>query len=172
MALNRRQRLRRVGILCCHTLMNLAFYRAWHEAGKPHETEQFWVLASGNFADMTVLEWCKLFADSRSRHHWTKVVQDQHAFVAGLLHAIGKTQHEFDAYIEQMRFLRDKFIAHLDDEQVMTLPLLTVARASTIYLYNYLRQNEDDGDAYVDAAADPADFYSRYFDEAAAVYRR
>ena len=76
MALTRRQRLRRVGILCCHTLRNLAYYRAWFDAGKPRADENFWVSANGNFADITVLEWCKLFADERGKHHWAKVIKE------------------------------------------------------------------------------------------------
>ena len=170
MALTRRQRLRRVGILCCHALRNLAFYRAWHDAGRPRADEQFWVTANGNFADITVLEWCKLFADAKGRHHWAKVVTDQSAFTAGLLSALGMTQQAFDEYIQSMRVLRDKFIAHLDDELEFTLPQLAAAKASTAYLYSHLLAHENDGDAFHDAPGDAEAFCQDFFDEASKVY--
>ena len=171
MALARRQRLRRVGILCCYALGNLAFYRAWHEAGRPRAREQFWVAANGNFADIAVLEWCKLFADPRGSHYWAKVVTDHGAFSAGLLDSLQMTQQEFDAYIQSMRHLRDKFIAHLDDELVFTLPQLDAAKASTVFLYAHLLAHENHGGAYHDAPPDADELYRIRLDEAAAVYQ-
>ncbi|MFM0298254.1 MULTISPECIES: hypothetical protein [Paraburkholderia] len=112
MAMTRRQRLRRVGIVCCHTLRNLAYYRTWFEMGKPRVSEQFWVTANGNFADVTILEWCKVLADGRGKHHWTKVVKDQAVFIAGLLEELDVEESTWLKYIDEMRFLRDKFIAH------------------------------------------------------------
>ena len=67
MSLSRRQRLRRVGILCCHILRNLAYYLAWFGKGKPGTDSQFWVSVNGNFADVTMLEWCKALADVRGK---------------------------------------------------------------------------------------------------------
>jgi hypothetical protein len=171
-ALTRRQRLRRVGILCCYALSNLAFYRAWHDAGKPRANEQFWVAANGNFADITVLEWCKLFADVKGRHHWSKVVSDQTAFSTGLLAALDMTQQAFDAYIQSMRVLRDKFIAHLDDEPVFTLPQLDAVKGSTVFLYEHLLAHENEANAFHDAPDDPEGLYKSRFDEAVAVYAR
>lgn len=150
--------------------MNIAFYRAWHEAGRPQANVQFWIAANGNFADLAVLEWCKLFADVRGRHHWLKVVKDTNVFEAGLLQALGMTAIEFAGYVGEMRFLRDKFIAHLDDELVMTLPQLTAAKASAVYLYTYLLENGDEEGAFDHAPHNPVDFFDRYFAEAAAVY--
>ncbi len=171
MALTRRQRLRRVGTVCCHTLRNLAYYRAWFEMEKPRANEQFWISANGNFADITVLEWCKVLADEKGKHHWTKVVQDKTAFMTGLLAKLRVDEAAWSAYVKEMRFLRDKFIAHLDDEQVMTLPQLDMAKMSTVYLYTYLLENEDDGGVFVDAPQNALDWFDGFSNEARAVYR-
>ncbi|KFX62378.1 hypothetical protein [Paraburkholderia fungorum] len=171
MAISRRQRLRRVGIVCCHALRNLAYYRTWFDTGKPRADEQFWVTANGNFAEVTVLEWCKVLADERGKHHWTKVVKDQTAFLAGLLDKLGIEESAWLDYIGEMRFLRDKFIAHLDDENEMTLPLLDIAKASTIYLYTYLLTNEnEEEDTFADAPQDAVDWFDKFAGEAKVIY--
>jgi hypothetical protein len=79
--------------------------------GKPRANEQFWILANGNFADITVLEWCKVLADEKGKHHWTKVVQDKAAFMTRLLATLRVDDAVWSAYVKGMRFLRDKFIA-------------------------------------------------------------
>jgi hypothetical protein len=168
--MTRRQRLRRVAILCCHCLRNLAFYRAWHQAGRPRSAEQFWVTANGNFLDIAVLEWCKLFADVRGKHHWAKVVSDVAVFKVGLLQHLAITDTVLDGYIIEMRTYRDKFIAHLDDELQMQIPHLTVARKSAVYLYGYLHTNEDDDNTFPDAPTDIAAFYRRFLAEARVIY--
>lgn len=76
------------------------FLQGWLEKGQTYIKDQFWVNTNGNFLDICVLEWCKLFGDKRGQHYWRKVITDQTAFLAGLLHAVGKTEVEFDAYIE------------------------------------------------------------------------
>ena len=101
--MTRRQLLRRVGILCCHFLRNLAFYMAGWRKGELIFKDQFWVNANGNFLDICVLEWCKLFVDKRGKHHWRKVITDQASFYDGLLQAVNLTEAEFEAYIEIMR---------------------------------------------------------------------
>ncbi len=66
--MTRRERLRQVKILCCHFLRNLAFYKAGWRKGELIFKDQFWVNANGNFIDVCVLEWCKLFGDKRGQH--------------------------------------------------------------------------------------------------------
>jgi hypothetical protein len=73
------ERRRRVILLCCSFARNLAFYRA-RESGKArallsasHPQASFWRQANGNFLDICVLEWCKLFGDKKGKHHWSRV---------------------------------------------------------------------------------------------------
>jgi hypothetical protein len=168
--MKRRDRVRRVLILCSHFLRNLAFYRAgWRRRVAIRKT-QFWVTANGNFLDHCVLEWCKLFADDRGKHHWRKVVTDQDNFIAGLLNSVRLTAVEFEAYADEMRRYRDKFIAHLDLDEVMYIPKLRLARQCVTYLYEHVLANEDDGDFFPEAPLRAARFYQLFANEASGVY--
>lgn len=87
-----RDRIRRVVILCCHFARNLAYYRIGQSEEyrvllDPEQTANanFWRLANSDFIDVCVLEWCKLFADERGKHHWKAVVTNPVEFKAGLL---------------------------------------------------------------------------------------
>lgn len=170
--MTRRQLLRRVGILCCHFLRNLAFYKAGWRKGELIFKDQFWVNANGNFLDICVLEWCKLFGDKRGKHYWRKVITDQVVFFDGLLQAVCLTEAEFEAYIEEMRNYRDRFIAHLDSEEVMHPPKLRVARKSIALLYDYLLTHEEEDDCFHDAPQKAFRFYKDCALQGKRVYSR
>ena len=162
--------MRKVVILCGHFLRNLAYYRAgWHRR-TPRRTTQFWVTANGNFLDHCVLEWCKVFADVRGKHHWRKVVTDQDAFFESLLAALRINPVEFDAYTEEMRMYRDKFVAHLDLGNVMYPPRLRLARRSVSYLYDYVLSHEDDGGFFPENPFRAGRFYLLLVNEGRGVY--
>ncbi|HKI44605.1 MAG TPA: hypothetical protein VKA08_04635, partial [Balneolales bacterium] len=75
--MNENQRLRRVALLCAHFMRNLAYYRAgWGDGALKKKTE-FWITVNGNFYDICVLEWCKLFADKNDKHCWLKLIEDK-----------------------------------------------------------------------------------------------
>lgn len=172
--MTRRQRIHRVGILCCHCLRNTAFYMAGCRDGEVvfKEPRQFWINVNGNFIDICVLEWCKLFAEEKKgKHYWGKVITDAAAFFDGLLKALGMTNDEFEAYVKEMLFCRDKFIAHLDSEKTMDIPKLHVAHQSTAYLYDYLRAHEDEGDFFIGFPDTALSFYMRFLNEGKLVYR-
>ena len=74
-ALTKRERWRRVVLLCCHFMRNLAYYRVGHP-GEPRPTNrEFWLTVNGNFIDQCALEWCKLFGDLRGEHAWPNIRQ-------------------------------------------------------------------------------------------------
>lgn len=158
-----RERLRRVAKLCCHFLRNLAFYRSGWRNGSLIVDDPFWTNVNGNFLDICVLEWCKLFGDSRGKHHWRKVITDEQAFRDGLFRAIAMTEVEFAIYIDSMKTYRDKFVAHLDEQNRMDIPDLTGAQASASFLYDYLLSYEEEGDCFYDAPRDAARFYRKIF---------
>lgn len=139
MTLTIRQRISRVGRLCCTVTRNLAYRRTSHDT--IIKKGNFWVTADGNFLDICVLDFCKLFADNNGKHHWKKVVPDaEHEnFITGLLSHLNFDQDEFDEYLDVMKTYRNKFVAHLDDKRVMNIPTLDFARDSTAYLYDYLK---------------------------------
>ena len=123
-----------------------------------------------NFLDKCVLEWCKLFGDSRAMHYYGKVLTDPTAFFNGLLKNLGMTEAEFDAYVREMKAYRDEFVAHLDSAEVMHPPRLTVAQKSVSYLYDYLRAHEDEGVFFLEDPSNASTYYARSSREAKAVY--
>ena len=168
----RRQRLRRVGKLCCHFLRNLAFYEAGWRNGELIFKDQFWVNANSNFIDVCVLEWCNLFGEKRGQQNWRKVVTDQNMFLSRLLHEVDQTEVEFESYVEEIRTYRDKFVAHLDSEEVMNIPKLSVARKGVSYLYEYLLANEEEDNCFHDAPQNASLLYEQYYSLGNMVYSK
>jgi hypothetical protein len=145
------ERRRRVVRLCCSFLRNLAFYRAGMQREvqvylfAPRNTEgAFWREAHVNFFDICVLEWCKLFADRRGEHQWSRVVDERDRFEAELYTALGVTPAEFTKLIAKVKHYRDKFVAHLDQERKMHPPMLEVPKTSIAVLYQRLVRHIDD----------------------------
>ena len=68
--------------------------------------------------------------------------------IRGLLSSLQICDTDFNQYVQQMRTYRDKFIAHLDDQNSMQVPKLTIARRSTIYLYDYLLAHEAEDNTF------------------------
>jgi hypothetical protein len=141
------ERQRRVLRLCCSFMRNLAF----HRAGLDIEVQRklfdprcaqaaFWLEVHGNFFDISVLDWCKLFADRKGKHHWRRVVEDPDRFEADLYTTLGVTADEFTTLITKINHYRNKFVAHLDEEQTMLLPALEVARRAIVFLHERLAQ--------------------------------
>jgi hypothetical protein len=170
--MTRSQHLRRVAILCCHCLGNLAFYKAGWLNGKSKLKSQFWLRVNGNFLDIAVLEWCKLFADTRGKHYWRKAISDDATFQKVLLAELKLSTTEFEDYVNQMRTYRDKFIAHLDSEEVMHIPLLQTAVNSTVFLYDYLLDNEETDGCFADAQKGGLKFYEKFLVEGTGVYEK
>lgn len=168
--MTRRERLRRTGILCLHCLRNLAFFRAAIDARDRWAGQQFWATAYNNFLDIAVLEWCKVFGDRRAKHHWRKVVTDQEGFLASLLSHLRLTEDMFAEYVTEMRTYRDKFIAHLDEENQMNIPNMSPAIKSAQFLYLWMREKEDDCGAFWDAPDDPVIYFREFMSQASLTY--
>lgn len=159
--MTRRSRVRRIYLLCAHFLRNLAFYRAGRYRGQLTRRNQFWTVISNNCLDHCVLEWCKLFAEPKGKHHWRRIVGDQALFSAHLLAAVKMTQAEFDQYIVVMRTYRDKFVAHLDEEEVMNIPALRPAQRAVTALYTHVRTHESG--YFSEILRSAGTFYSNHF---------
>jgi hypothetical protein len=158
--MTRKERLRRVAILCCHCLRNLAYYKAGWHGNKSIREDKFWVNVNSNFLDIFVLEWCKLFGDLNGKHYWRKIIAEPTTFYNGMLHNMNIEKADIDALISNMRKYRDKFVAHLDSDKTMYIPNnLILAQKSVAYLYDYIRSNEDEGDFFNDAPTKASTFY-------------
>ena len=168
--MTRRDRLRRTALLCLHSLRNLAFYRAAHEYPKTWNGKQFWITANNALLDIGLLEWCKIFGDRRAKHDWRKSVADQETFLAALLAHLRLTEQMFNEYIDEVRTYRDKFVAHLDEEDRMNIPNLAPVIKSAQFLYQHLRVVEDDCNAFQDAPLDATIYFRSFMEEARAIY--
>ncbi|CAB3972610.1 hypothetical protein BLA3211_07055 [Burkholderia aenigmatica] len=140
--------VRRVCLLCCHCVRNIAYYRVGFVkedgTGDLKQRTQFGATVNSNMLDIAVLEWCKLFADRKANHHWKRVIRDdtqQQRFLGEVLHDTGTSLNDWNRYLDAMRVYRDKFIAHLDDLNVMQIPSLEVALKCVLLLYAYIRTN-------------------------------
>jgi hypothetical protein len=147
-ALTKTELCRRSVRLCIGFLRNLAYYRAgWDQHGKhlfdaSVPTTNFWRQANSNFIDMCVLDWCKLFADKRAVHYWGKIVSDPRKFETDLLVKLNLTSHEFETLIDEIRFYRDKFVAHLDEHNEMNFPTLDLLAKAIWFYHAHLVTNE------------------------------
>jgi hypothetical protein len=93
-----------------------------------------------NFIDICVLDWCKLFADRKGKHHWRRVIDEPDRFEADLCTTLSITIAEFAKLITQVRRYRDSFVAHLDNERTMRLPTLELPKRSIAFLHERLPQ--------------------------------
>jgi hypothetical protein len=141
------ERRSRVVRLCYSFMRNLAFHRAGLQGEMQRQLfapahRQFWREVHGNFIDICVLDWCKLFAESKGKHHWRRVIDDKEHehFKADLYRTLGVTVDQFAEVITEIKDYRDKFVAHLDDERTMRFPTLEVAKRSIVFLHARLGQ--------------------------------
>ncbi|MCV0371850.1 hypothetical protein [Filomicrobium sp.] len=173
--MNRYHRLRRVLIVCHHCLADIAYYRGGFSGRDAvfDTKSNFWRTVSGNFLDMAVLAWCKLFTNNED-HNWKRVVPaaDHGAFEAGLVIAVGMTTAEWGSYIAAMRTYRNKFLAHLDSEEIMNIPQLDPAIASTIYYAEHLIAKESSLGGLAREDIDLRGRYAQCKKESAAIFSR
>jgi hypothetical protein len=144
--------VRRISILCCNFVRNVAYYRIGYVnedgTGTLKQATEFGATVNANMLDIAVLEWCKLFADRKARHHWHRLVRDeaeQKQFSTQLHQVAQINAHEWTQYVDVIRVYRDKFVAHLDDEDVMNPPPLEVALKSVFFLYAHICANAPAG---------------------------
>ena len=96
--MEKKKLLRRVGILCCHCLRNLAYYRAGKDRQRSLFRGDFQTTVNGNFLDICVLEWCKLFSDTHGTHYWGNVITDKECFEADLTKLLKQLSCDFNDY--------------------------------------------------------------------------
>lgn len=171
--MTRAARLRRVVRVCLHCMSNLAYYRAgWQKGALIPNGSQFWKTVNGNCLDQCVLEWCKLFG-KKDPHCWRKIVSNPAEFESDLLRHLTLDMGELKKFVDQMQHYRDKFVAHLDSDEIMDIPKLDIPKASTWFYYTHVvtkeaQQGEISGfEPYMDLTR----YYELCEDEAKRVYR-
>ncbi len=166
--MNRRDRIRGAALLCCHCARNVAYYRAgWAEENFMSD-EDFWINANGNFLDIAVLEWCKLFSDRSGKHYWKKVVPDRETSLPTLQNGIGVSEEEFESGRLEIKTYRDKFVAHLDEGRTMQIPRLELVVDSVAYLYDVIKAHNEE--FLEDAPSNLAEFFNERLQHAQGQY--
>jgi hypothetical protein len=147
--LTKREQYRRATLLCCHFVRNLAYERAGKQSmNELKESGDFWTIVNNNFLNSCVLEWCKLFVDTKNRqpseHRWDNIVADKVRFEAELYQRINQTR--FQRLIDEMRTTRNKFIAHLDDQNTEYMPHMDIAKTAVQFYHGYIIDEANPGE--------------------------
>jgi hypothetical protein len=165
--MDRTKRLRRVAILCCHFARNYAYYNAGWSNNKPKTKDQFWVSLNCNFMDISVLEWYKLFGDYKDKHHWIKIMHHDQTFKDRMFESLNIRQSDLDEIHGSIKSYRDKFVAHLDSEEIMHIPKLENALRMVFFYYSEVKK-------ICDSTADWPEnlevFYEEYLNKAIKEY--
>ena len=139
-------RTRRTFQLVNYCIANIAAYRVnWKTVDGKRTLRidlDFWVRANGAFFDMTVIEWCKLFADKNGKHHWSKIFPNYQEWTYQLLQHLEMSEEHYEVELAKIKEYRDKYVAHLDNPRAMNYPLTDFMLKSASYLYDFIRSNE------------------------------
>ena len=174
-SLTRREILANVQRLCRSFGRNMAYYRAGWAMELRHlfeanpDSGNFWNTVNGNFLDMCVLDWCKLFGERNGNYSWKRIVADPDAFKRDLLEHLGLDDNAFDEEIRIFREYRDKWVAHLDRDRKGLYPRLDIARKAVWFYYERI------GNEQVDQEISPKTIetgYKECEEEASTVYRQ
>ena len=133
------------------------------------ESGTFWNTVNGNFLDMCVLDWCKLFGERNGNYSWQRIVADPDAFRTDLLEYLGLVEDRFDEEIRIFREYRDKWVAHLDTDRKGLYPRLEIAKKAVWFYYECI------GNEQVDHVISPKTIEAGYREcerEASTVYQQ
>lgn len=113
-----------------------------------------------------------MFVDSKGKHHFSRALEDADQFRKDLIEKLGLTEAKFDNYIGSFKAYRDKFIAHLDEENMMNIPHMKVARRSAKFLYQRLLVQEAQNNTFADAPLSAKKVYKTFLSEGLKVYQK
>ncbi len=165
--MDRTIKLRRVGKQCCHFVRNYAYYKAgWDRAGFKVK-DQFWTSLNGNFLDVAVLEWLKLFGDFKDKHHWKKIMHSDPSFKQRMFDEVDIQQDDLDKIHISIKSYRDKFVAHLDSEEVMRIPKLEEGLHLVFFYYSEVKEICDNTSDWPESIEE---FYQEHFKKGLAQY--
>ncbi|MFA6969953.1 MAG: hypothetical protein WC208_01005 [Gallionella sp.] len=171
--MDRQKRLKRVALLCCHFIRNLAYYDAGRNEGRfVIPASEFNVTVNGNFLDICILEWCKLFGDHNEEHHWKNIVDNKQEFKKGLLIRLETDDKGLENYWKLVRTYRDEFVAHLDSAETMNLPEMNLAYKAVLHYFGEIIEEYQTGPTHQGIPTDLKLYYQARLDEAKSVYQR
>lgn len=171
--LSKQERLRRLILVCCSALRNFAYYRTGWDGGRAQFHGELLKTANGNFVDMGVMEWCKLYGDNDQNYHWSMMLPDvdhRRRFKLGLLEHLGCGRADWNTYQRDVIAYRNNFLAHLNDHRKFKVPKLEVAIASTVYYAEFMIAEFDDGRTYGTLPRNLSAYYEHCLTEGLALY--
>lgn len=141
-----------IALLHIHFVRNVAYHKASFRTsdgrGQLHDQSEYGITVSGNFLDIAILEWCKVFGDWNGKHHWRTLTPESSARAAlfGLmLSHLRMRDDDWRKYVAVCNTYRDKFVAHLDENEVGYTPDWNVALQSAFFMYGWLIANSPEG---------------------------
>lgn len=105
------------------------------------QSSLFWISVRNNFFNVAVLEWCKVFADKRSKYYYQSVMRQYYHKDFDINSEIGIVECRLSEAVKIVRHYRDKFVAHLDDEQTMHTPEFCYMYECANSLYKFVALN-------------------------------
>ena len=118
-------RARRAALLCCHFARSFAYYSIFQRS-PDLDKEGFWLTIHGNFVDVCVLEWCKLFGSDSGEYYWKKTLSAPDVFKRELLDMHHINNAALDIIWKEIKDYRDKFVAHSEHHETTIIPNLNV----------------------------------------------
>jgi hypothetical protein len=170
--MNRYKRLRRVTLLCCHFARNFAYYKAGLDSAKLTKQDEFWATVNSNFLDICVIEWCKLFGDHSDKHHWKNIAGDESLFMSSMFTELRITQVIFNNCWRSIRHYRDKYLDHLDSDEVMRIPELNIAWFTVNFYHSYVVKICDSTNVLQGIPADLESYYRKCYSDAEKTYEK
>ena len=116
---SKKLRVRRTFQLATTCICNIAAYKANWKKDQNNESHlvihrDFWRRANGNFLDIAVLEWCKVFSERTGEHHWSRIFKTKQDWMASLFYHMNMTQKNFNNELVKVVKYRNKYVAHLE----------------------------------------------------------
>lgn len=163
-------KLRRCLVMCSRFARNLAYYRAGLSKDDLRRKDHFWRTTNGNFVDVCVLEWCKMFANYSDKCHWKKILDAPDDFLREIEEHLEINSKDFDDYLNSFKFFRDKYIAHLDDVDEWPVPEFDMALEIAIFYYEKVKKAYKNQSLQMDYPLDLQAFYKDCLNQAKLKY--
>jgi hypothetical protein len=139
----------------------------------PKPRLNFWNVIYGNFLDMAVIEWSKLFGyDRKQPTQWRSLVPEaEHAdFQRDLVRALGLSREEWHDYQDEIKTYRDKRAAHhasfLDPDLPTNFPRFDFALKAARFYYDWILKRMRDREEAHHYPLDLDDYCRRFSEQA------
>jgi hypothetical protein len=137
-------RILRAAIICCRIARNLAYYWETDKVFCSMPQGTFWNVALGNFIDIAILDWCILFGSDHKdhqKHHWKRILPlaDHENFKNEIDYILEQNNKKWDDHWKEITNYRNRFVAHLDDNDDTPFPVPDMGVPHVILLSYYFR---------------------------------